>query len=89
MGFSGIPINKEGKLFGVNKRLLWDTMHLLAEQPKTTFIFSATSKAFNRMQIMDCIRKKFKPDDFESEITLLSLFSLIFIFYAVEEEQLL
>ena len=60
-----MPINKESKVFGVIKRVLWDTMRVLSTKKKTNFILSASSKAFSRMQIMDCIRKKFDPTDLE------------------------
>ena len=62
-----MPINKEIKVFGVIKRVLWDTMRVLSTKKKTNFIFSASSKAFSRMQIMDCIRKKFDPSDLEGK----------------------
>jgi len=61
----GIPINGESSS-GLNKKLIWDMMRNLAVQGrKKKLIFSATSSAFHRLQIMSCIDKKFSEGDLE------------------------
>ena len=55
--YIGIPINGETSA-GLTKKIVWDTMRTLATQRKKKLIFSATSSAFHRLQIMDCISRK-------------------------------
>ena len=55
--YAGIPINGESSA-GLTKKIVWDTMRSLASQRKKKLIFSATSSAFHRVQIMDCISRK-------------------------------
>jgi hypothetical protein len=54
---SGIPLNSES-ITGLAKKIVWDTMRQLVSHPKEKFVFSATSSAFHRVQIIGCIGKK-------------------------------
>ena len=53
----GLPLNSESTM-GLAKKIIWDTMRKLVVQRKEKFVFSATSSAFHRLQIIGCISKK-------------------------------
>lgn len=61
----GMPIDYESSA-GINKKLIWDMMRNLANQRKRKLIFSATSSAFHRLRIMDCISGKFSASELEA-----------------------
>ena len=50
----------------MTKKVIWDTMRTLSKQRKRRFIFSASSSAFLRVQIMNCIKQQFSASEFEA-----------------------
>ena len=59
--FPGMPIYQD-----LTKKVIWDTMRTLSKQRKRRFLFSASSSAFLRVQIMNCVSKKFSEAELEA-----------------------